>query len=457
MSRRPIGASFRDPSGFVFKQDGLIHRQINASYLPHYRQLMESGLYQSLVDKGFLVAHEEAPAADGELVVILPEQIPLISYPYEWSFSQLQDAARLTLAVQRAALEKGMTLKDASAYNVQFVRGRPILIDTLSFEPYEEGQPWVAYRQFCQHFLAPLALMAKVDIRLGSMSRVHLDGIPLDLAAEILPGRSSLRPSLYMHIRLHSRFQRRYQGKGKEAKAKRREVSRRSLDALIESLDSAVAKLSWKAKGTEWGEYYEGDSYTDDSTVHKEELVAAFAKQVGPETVWDLGANTGVFSRIAAKAAGANLAIAFDIDPAAVEHNYRQVKENGETEILPLLIDLTNPSPSIGWNHGERDSLVARGPVDLVMGLALVHHLAISNNVPLSLIASFLAELAPHAIVEFVPKSDPKVETLLETRRDVFPDYTNEGFEAAFASRWRVTASEAIKGSDRTLYLLARN
>ena len=194
MSKRPIGASFRDPSGFVFKQDGLIHRQINASYLPHYRQLMESGLYQSLVDKGFLVAHEEAPAADGESVVILPEQIPFISYPYEWSFSQLQDAARLTLAVQREALEKGMTLKDASAYNVQFVRGRPILIDTLSFEPYEEGQPWVAYRQFCQHFLAPLALMAKVDIRLGSMSRVYLDGIPLDLAAEILPGRKLAAP-----------------------------------------------------------------------------------------------------------------------------------------------------------------------------------------------------------------------------------------------------------------------
>src|SRR5687768_15426546 len=174
-----LSASFRDPSGFLFSRDGVLYRQVNRRYEQGYARLMESGLYDRLVKAGLLIPHvevDQAPAeSDLSHKVIQPEHVPFISYPYEWSFSQLKDAALATLSIQRRSLKVGMSLKDASAYNIQFVRGKATLIDTLSFETYKEGQPWVAYRQFCQHFLAPLALMALKDVRLNQLLRVYIE------------------------------------------------------------------------------------------------------------------------------------------------------------------------------------------------------------------------------------------------------------------------------------------
>ncbi len=203
-----LASSFRDPSGFLFSRSGTLYRQVNQSYRTHYEALMSSGLYQELVKSGRLVVHQLAdiPAEIPELAyqVIQPVRIPFISYPYEWSFSQLKDAALCTLAIQKTALEKGMSLKDSSAYNIQFHQGQPTLIDTLSFEVYREGEPWIAYRQFCQHFLAPLALMAYVDIRLSQLLRTYVDGIPLDLASRLLPRRTKYNLALATHIHLHA-------------------------------------------------------------------------------------------------------------------------------------------------------------------------------------------------------------------------------------------------------------
>ena len=169
-----LPSSFRDPSGFVFAENGRVYRQINNGFAEHFDQFMSSGLYDVLVSKGYLVAHEDVTASNIQrgpdcYRVIAPEIIPYIAYPYEWSFSQLQDAAMLTLRIQTVALQHGYILKDASAYNVQFKDGKPVFIDTLSFEPYVEGAPWVAYRQFCQHFLAPLAFRARVYVGLGKL------------------------------------------------------------------------------------------------------------------------------------------------------------------------------------------------------------------------------------------------------------------------------------------------
>jgi hypothetical protein len=184
-------SSFRDPSGFLFIREGILYRQVNQVYREDYSRLMDSGLYEKLVKNGLLITHAETDIqpADGVLSykVICPERVPFISYPYEWSFGQLQDAALATLSIQRRALKLGMSLKDASAYNIQFPKGKAMLIDTLSFEQYQEGEPWVAYRQFCQHFLAPLALMAYKDVRLNQLLRIYIDGIPLDLASKLLP------------------------------------------------------------------------------------------------------------------------------------------------------------------------------------------------------------------------------------------------------------------------------
>lgn len=451
-----LASSFRDPSGFLFRHEGKLYRQINQTYADDYKLLHESGLYGLLVKKGLLVAHVEAPLelarTDQAHTIIEPELVPFISYPYEWCFSQLKDAALATLRIQKLATKKGMSLKDASAYNIQFHRGRPVLIDTLSFTAYREGEPWVAYRQFCQHFLAPLALMALRDVRLGSLLRANIDGVPLDLAARLLPMRTKLNPGLLMHLHAHAASQKKHEDQRKSAKGTN--VSTKALAGIVDSLRGAVRRLEWKPAGTEWGDYYSDTNYSDEALSRKRELVKNLLGRTDARTVWDLGANNGFFSRVASEQGLET--VASDIDPTAVEANWREVKEKGEQDLLPLLMDLTNPSPALGWDHAERSSFMDRGPVDAVFALALVHHLAISNNVPLPLLASFFARAGRWAIVEFIPKSDSQVQRLLATREDVFPDYTREGFEAAFSGPFEIIAAESIAGSERTLYLVRR-
>ncbi|MGZ9224458.1 MAG: SAM-dependent methyltransferase, partial [Anaerolineales bacterium] len=255
-----LAASFRDPSGFLFCRDGVLYRQVNRKYEQEYVRLMDSGLYEKLIKAGLLIPHIEVDGlpAMGEAAfkVIQPERVPFISYPYEWSFGQLKDAALATLSIQRRALKAGMSLKDASAYNIQFVRGKATLIDTLSFEMYKEGQPWVAYRQFCQHFLAPLALMALKDVRLNQLLRVYIDGVPLDLASQLLPWKTRFNFGLLTHIHLHAGAQKRYAYAGEEIKSRSGGTfGRQAMTGLIDSLGATVRKLDWKPGGTEWGNY----------------------------------------------------------------------------------------------------------------------------------------------------------------------------------------------------------
>jgi ribosomal protein L11 methylase PrmA len=419
---------------------------------------MESGLYAKLVKAGFLIPHTEVdkPAAlpDRAFKIIQPERIPFISYPYEWSFGQLKDAALATLSIQKRALKLGMNLKDASAYNIQFFRGRPTLIDTLSFETYREGEPWVAYRQFCQHFLAPLALMAYRDVRLSQLLRVHIDGVPLDLASGLLPGRTRWNLGLTTHIHLHASAQKRYADAPLEKARRGRKMSQQALLGLIESLQSTVRALAWKPAGTEWADYYDATNYTDAAFTHKLNLVSEWLGKINPKMVWDLGANTGIFSRKAAELGA--YTVASDIDPAAVEQNYRQVKTAREENILPLVLDLTNPSPAIGWQNQERESWIQRGPADAVLALALVHHLAISNNVPLPRVAEFFSTLGQCLIVEFIPKTDSQVRRLLSSREDIFPDYQRENFEQIFQQWYKIQATSDIRDSERRVYLMRR-
>lgn len=456
MSSSVLEASFRDPGGFLYRRNDTLYRQINASCADDYKLLNESGLYDILVDKGLLIPHREVALelafSEAAHCVIEPEPVPFISYPYEWCFSQLKDAALTTLRIQKLAMKKGMSLKDASAYNIQFHRGRAVLIDTLSFTTYDEGEPWVAYRQFCQHFLAPLALMAKCDVRLSSLLRTNIDGVPLDLAAGLLPLRTKLNTGLLMHLHLHARSQKKHEDERKSARGTK--VSRKALNGIIDSLRGTIRKLNWNPAGTEWGDYYAATNYTDDSLGKKKATVERFLREAGATSVWDVGANNGFFSRVASDQG--IMTVASDIDPVAVEKNYRQVREQGEENILPLLMDLTNPSPELGFDHSERSSYLGRGPADAVLALALIHHLAISNNVPFPRLARFFARAGRWLVLEFVPKSDSQVKRLLATREDVFPEYTREGFEVAFGKEFDIVAAEDIEGSERRLYLLRR-
>jgi ribosomal protein L11 methylase PrmA len=445
----------------VYRRDGVLLRQVQPVWVDEWRAFAASPLARRLVDQGRLLAWEDAPQDDAfdasAAAVIRPQVVPFVSYPYEWTFGQLRDAALLTLEAQTAAIAQGWTLKDASAYNVQFLGVRPVLIDHLSFQRLPPDSPWVAYQQFCEHFLAPLALMARRDVRLGRLLRDHLDGVPLDLAAALLPGRTRLRLGLGAHIHLHARSQRTHAGDARKPAQVR--LSRSRLSALVESLHGTVEGLRWEPSGTEWADYAERghQSYGGGAPDAKEALVRELlgAADAGRgRTCWDLGANTGRFSAIAAELG--YRVLSFDIDPAAAERHYRALVAAGRSDTTPLVMDLADPSPGLGWALRERDPLFARADADVILALALVHHLGIGRNVPLVMVLDLFADLAPRAIVEWVPRGDPMVDVLLASREDVFSDYTTEGFEAAVAARFEVRSRTPIPGSPRILYHLDR-
>jgi len=450
-------SSFRDNAGFLFRRHGVLLRQVNKVYERDYKALIDSGLYAELVSRGLLVKTEELGAAagvDGDAIQVLkPELVPFISYPYEWPFHALKDAALAVLEIQKLALARGMWLRDATAYNIQFVNGKPILIDSLSFEVYEEGKPWVAYRQFCQHFLAPLTMMAYVDPRLGRMSQLYMDGIPLDLASKLTGKLTKWKFGLGIHLHAHGRTQKR--ASTQEGKTATATVSKRGMEALIDSLETTVKGLEWKPEKTTWSDYYDETNYSSTAMEKKGKLVAQYLDAIqGPvNTAWDLGANVGDFSAIAANK-GLHT-VAWDFDHPCVDAHYLKIRGHG-ANVLPLVLDLTNPSPAIGWHNNERMSLEQRGPVDVILALAVVHHLAIANNVPLARIAEFFAKIGRNVIVEFVPAEDSQSKKLLANRGDRFIDYTQDNFEKAFAERFDLVRKDSISDSKRTLYLFTK-
>jgi len=457
MTHNNISSSFRDPSGSLFFQNGILYRSVNNSYRENYDLLNSSGLYKELAGSKLIVSHEEVDPrqtiAKDAYKVLKPQLLPFISYPYEWCFDQLKDAALHTLKIQKIALKFGMSLKDASSYNIQFHNGSPIFIDTLSFETYREGSPWVAYQQFCRHFLAPLALMKYKDLRLGGLLKNHIDGIPLDLASSLLPFKTRLKFSILTHIHIHAKSQSHFADK--TLNTKKPNISRHSFLALIDSLESSIKSLKIQTRDISgWTDYYDKTNYSESGFEHKKKLIDEFIEIAKPKTLWDLGANTGTFSKIASNRD--ILTLSFDFEHSAVNDNYLNCKKYGDKNMLPLILDLTNPSPAIGWANTERDSIVARSPKDTAMGLALIHHLAISNNVPLHNIAEFFSQICEKLIIEFVPKNDSKVQKLLSTREDIFPDYTIESFEKEFGKFFSVLKSSKVKDSERTLFLMKK-
>lgn len=453
MTNNSIGSSFRDPSGFIFKFNGILYRQINTCYAEEFEYFIRNGLYTYLLENELIIPHEEVAdipfqTADG-YKIIKPVPLSFISYPYEWCFDQLKDAALVVLQIQLVALTYGMCLKDASAYNIQFWQGKAVLIDTLSFERYIPGEPWIAYRQFCQHFLAPLLLIHYTDIRLSQLLKSFLDGIPLDLASKLLPFKSYFSFPVLTHLHLHAKWQIRHA----DSRAKQKgHLTLHNFKALLENLVKAVANLQIKKQETAWAAYYFSTNYTSKAESHKEQLINSFLEKVNPASVWDLGGNTGRYSQLASQK---NIqTISIDIDEIAVNINYTQVKSSGEKHLLPLVIDLSNPSSSIGWANQERESLAQRGPAELVMVLAFLHHLAIGQNIPFNKIADFLHKLARWVIIEFIPKSDSQVQRLLTNRKDIFTHYTETAFEESLKEYFVVKEKVKITDADRILYLL---
>ncbi len=471
--------SLRDPSGCVFTLNGQILRALDRTYEPHYNQLMQSGLYKALTERNLLIPHEEIEDVVhyvDELVplavsrtesqniwlqsrIIKPERVAFISYPYEWCFGQLKDAALATLEVQRVALSYGMSLKDASAYNIQFHNGTPLLLDTGSFETYLDDTPWIAYSQFIRHFLAPLAVMSRCSVEMNKLLLCYTDGLPVELATELLPWSTWLNPSLVTHLMgnnlaRRAQFQKKAVGTTSSDSVAKIRMPRAHLLAVLDDMTATIDNLKIKTKQTEWNNYYEDNSYSELSASDKRETVSRFLESLKPSTVWDIGSNNGYFSRLAAQSGATT--ISMDADIRCVEDNYQNNKKAGFKNLLPLVVDMTVPPPPSGWSNKERMDLTSRGPADVSLALALVHHLAIAQNIPLKEIASCMAGFGQNLIIEFVPKHDVQVQRLLAHREDIFSKYTQSKFEEYFSRYFKIDERHQIEGCDRVLYRMSK-
>ena len=449
-------SSFRDPSGFVFQdENGTIFRQINESYKDNYETLIRSGLYQFLVEQKLIISHQEIRASTqekGAYKIIEPYPIKFISYPYEWCFTQLKDAALATLRIQKIAIQYGMSLKDASAFNIQFDAGRPVLIDTLSFEIYDPNRPWVAYKQFCEHFLAPLFLASIEDLPFNRLMSIYLDGIPIDLASSLIPFIARFYSPALLHIYLHAKSQKRFSKRNISESTQR--MTKNNLLGLIDNLESGVAKLKPKFRRSQWVNYYSDCNYSPEGISHKKQMVSVYIDKVMPKSVWDFGANNGIFSQIASQKGA--LTMAFDSDPCVVEENYHQCVKNSDQNLLPLVMDITNPSPALGWKSQERLSLIQRGPADMVLALALIHHLVLFCNLPFTEIASFFSEICRNLIIEFVPKSDSQVKEIFLSKPDIYVSYDEQTFHEVFSRYFVILDRVKITNSNRVLYLMQK-
>lgn len=448
-------ASFRDPSGYMFHDNGTLRRAINPIYFKQYEALKEKGIFDALIKNGLLIGHTETSASE-EKIVLTPEVIPFITNPYEWSFQQYKHAALLTLQIQKYALSKGFILKDASAYNVTFHKGKPVFIDTLSFDFYEEDTPWRAYKQFITHFLGPLVLAKYHGTEMFKMMQTHIDGVPVQLISSLLPAKTKLNPTLYTNIHLLAKLENKHSDDYK-AETKVAKLSKKAQNNILESLFNFIKKLSLKEQ-TEWGDYYDKTNYDEAAFEAKKQLISSWVHDLKPQRLIDIGGNDGTFARTVIDKVPD--VIVTDIDPNAVDYNYHQLQQNKEENMLPFVCDVLQPAPGIGFNNTERNSLIDRLRTyrpDVSMALALIHHITLSGNVPFEKSAEFFAKFSKYLIIEFPTREDSWVHSLLVRKREFinhFDFYNEKEFESGYLGYFDLEKKEIVSGTKRILYLL---
>ena len=445
--------AFKNLKGFVYYKDGQLCRKVSLRQKEDYTAFFESGLYKKLLDKKYILQIEETDfEGDRNNFKQIVHQAPFYySYPYEWSFSQLKDAALLLIAAQRLAVEHGMTISSAKCENIQFFGGKPQIFDPFIFVKYDENINRAVYEEYCRMFLAPLALMSYTDVRLGQLLKTYTKGIPLDLTCHILPLTANLHMGLVTHIFKHAkRIKERELKQTKSQNTKKANINQ--IKETLKSLSECVKSLSFPESKNEWGNYYKHTSYSDKAFFAKKEIITNYLDIVKPQLVYDLGSNRGKFSRIASNKKICT--VAFDIDAVAVEKNYLHAKKAKETHILPLLQDLTNPSPDMGFMNAEKTGFLKRSRPDLTMALALLPHLVLKNSLLFEDVAKFLRTLSLYLIIEFIPHEDKKVKELLTQCTNEHPEYNEERFQKVFEKYYDVLEQHTVADTKRTLYLM---
>jgi hypothetical protein len=454
----PIASSFRDPNGFVFKYNGVFYRAVNIRYEASYNHLMRSGLYDELVQQKLLIPHGEVnlpiKAEPGIYKTLLPDQISFISYPYEWCFEQWKEVIYCFLEINRISLKYGMIMQDATPFNFTFLHGRPVFFDTISFVFYHQGEPWIAYRQFCQSMLGPFALIKYNGSNWVKQFSSFINGLELSYISKELPWRTYLNPVLLLHIHFHARFE------GNESGGRRDEPPKgfntNKLLALMQMIRRTLDR--WKSPESnkiKWLNYYRHQIISNQYLISKDQIIQNWLAVLRVGKLTDLGANNGRYTMMAA--GYASEVIAVEEDPDCVNDLHKQVMRSAKENISVIQADLMQPSPGIGWNNNEREQLLKRLEADTVLALALIHHLCIVNNISLDLFAAFISSVTKkHAIVEFIPKSDPMVEKMLFSREDIFEYYTENNFVSCFEKYFTIEQKQQPGPTDRILYLWAK-
>ncbi|HKP32004.1 MAG TPA: class I SAM-dependent methyltransferase [Chitinophagaceae bacterium] len=443
-------SSFRDPSGFVFESDGKIFRQINKLYATNYDLAVKTGLYDSFWKRNWLIVHKEITeniTGSAEWYrIIQPTQISFLSYPYEWCFEQLKDAALLTLDILKESLDHGMILKDATPYNIQFLAGRPILIDTLSFEKYDESKPWIAYRQFCETFLFPILIAQYTSLESSKIFLAYPEGVAANVTAGLLPFKAKFNLGNWLHVFMPASI---------KTDNKRREVSfnKTKLLQIIQHLRGMITSANrFRHRNSTWSNYYNETILSREYLEAKKDVVNELVTHTDATFAADLGSNDGEFAEQLSEKMEV---VAVDGDEGCINALHNSVKKSGKN-ILPLCIDLMNPPAETGWNNNERKSFIQRCEADIVLALALIHHLCIGKNVSWERLVSFLSITKKWLVVEFVPKEDDKVQQLLSSRKDIFPNYDQQHFESAFNESFNIVSKKEVSGSRRTIYLMKK-
>ncbi len=451
--------SFRDRNSTVFYYNGEILRGVGTKALANWNRLTATRFFGDFTSRGRIVptelVREPKPGIAGEAwaAVLKHDVIPFVSCPYEWTFGMLKDAALLHLELMLAALEENFILKDSSPYNVQWQGARPVFIDIPSFEVLEQGRPWVGYRQFCELFLYPLMLLAYKGVDFRPWLRGSIDGIPAASLRPLLSLRDLMRPGVALHVVAHNALQRRYSGRERNVTSALAQAGfdKRLIVRNVLNLRKVIVGMAPPSDKSTWSDYAGTHSYGEADLAAKRDFVSCAAGFRRWRRVWDLGCNTGTFSRIAAR--HADYVVAMDSDWMAVEQLYQSQKQQPDGgSILPLVVDLSDPSPGQGWRGRERKSLPDRGKPDLTLCLALIHHVVIGENIPMPDFLRWLADLGTALVIEFVSRDDEMVEMLLRNKDDQYDDYRPEVFESSLSEHFEIRDRQSLKGGRRSIY-----
>lgn len=440
-------ASFRDRTAQVFHREGQIYRQLNDVAQEHWKYLQQTEFFEQFTANGKLIQTEEVSKDE-----LHHAKVPMVSYPYEWTFNMLKDAALLTLELMEAALTEDMILKDGTSYNVQWQGSQPVFIDIPSLVRFEPGQLWMGYGQFCQLFLFPLLMQAHKNIPFQPWLRGCLDGISVHECRSMMSLRDLFRRGVFRHVFLHALLQPKRPQSTAQLKRNMKTAGFHKLliEANVRGLRRILSKLNWKEASSRWSEYEHTWTYTSEEVQEKEAFLDSVLTLRHWKQIWDLGCNVGRYSRQAAE--HADYVLAMDSDALSIDSLYQRLKQDGIMNVLPLVINVADASPAQGWRGLERRTLAERGRPELVLCLALIHHLVISAQLPMEEVLEWLGQLTDYLVIEFPTTADPMVQSLLQSRDEPVPDYHLEWFENCLQKSFHIVARQSLEHETRILY-----